>query len=55
VVMDVWVELPVAGVMLIWALCLRSYQPKFVAASGRLPMSTPSTDIGGAPTKTRAK
>ena len=27
VVMDVWVELPVAGVMLIWALCLYAYKP----------------------------
>ena len=27
VVMDVWVELPVVGVILIWALCLYAYQP----------------------------
>jgi hypothetical protein len=27
VVMDVWVELPVAGVILIWALCLYAYEP----------------------------
>jgi hypothetical protein len=27
VVMDVWVELPVAGVILIWGLCLFAYEP----------------------------
>jgi hypothetical protein len=27
VVMDVWVELPVVGVILIWALCLYAYKP----------------------------
>jgi Glycosyltransferase family 87 len=35
VVMNVWVELPVAGVILIWALCLHAYQPNAMAASGR--------------------
>jgi alpha-1,2-mannosyltransferase len=34
VVMNVWVELPVAGVILIWALCLYAYQPTAMAASG---------------------
>jgi alpha-1,2-mannosyltransferase len=34
VVMNVWVELPVAGVILIWALCLYAYQPNAMAASG---------------------
>ena len=28
VLMNVWVELPVVGVILIWALCLYAYQPK---------------------------
>lgn len=34
VVMNVWVELPVAGVILIWALCLYAYQPRAMTASG---------------------
>ncbi len=33
VVMNVWVELPVAGVLLIWALCLHAYQPNATGAS----------------------
>ena len=32
VVMDVWVELPVVGVILIWALCLYAYKPTERAA-----------------------
>ncbi|HEV2035838.1 MAG TPA: glycosyltransferase family 87 protein [Candidatus Dormibacteraeota bacterium] len=34
VVMNVWVELPVAGAVLVWALCLYAYQPNAVPASG---------------------
>jgi hypothetical protein len=34
VVMNVWVELPVAGVILIWALCLYAYRPNAIPASG---------------------
>ena len=33
VVMNVWVELPVAGVVLIWALCLYAFKPKTVPAA----------------------
>jgi hypothetical protein len=33
VVMNVWVELPVAGVIMIWVLCLYVYQPNPLAAS----------------------
>jgi len=32
IVMDVWVELPVVGVILIWALCLYAYKPTERAA-----------------------
>ena len=32
VVMNVWVELPVAGVILIWALCLHAYRPNATPA-----------------------
>ena len=35
VVMNVWVELPVAGVILIWALCLYAFQPSAIAAPAR--------------------
>jgi hypothetical protein len=49
VVMDVWVELPVAGVILIWALCLYAYKPmpkagpeKAVAKVGLLTTLSPT-------------
>jgi hypothetical protein len=47
VIMDVWVELPVVGVILIWALCLYAYEPNQRPAMsgnkvGRLTTLTPT-------------